>query len=46
MCDEILQNTEHNKGTVMVCLNLTAAFDTVNHIILKTVMEYYFGLSS
>ena len=33
LCDEILQNTEHNKGTAMVCLN-----------ILKTVMECYFGL--
>ena len=44
ICDEILQNAEHNKLTAMVCLNLSAAFDTVNHTILKTVMEYYFGL--
>ena len=42
--DEILQNFEDNKGTAMVCLKLTAAFDTVNHTILKTVMEHYFGL--
>ena len=28
----------------MVCLNLSTAFDTVNHTILKTVMEHYFGL--
>ena len=28
----------------MVCLNLCAAFDTVNHTLLKNVMEHYFGL--
>ena len=30
----------------MVCLDLGAAFDTVNHTILKTVMENYFGLKN
>ena len=44
ICDEILQNAEHNKATAMVCLDLNTAFDTVNHTILKTVMEHYFGL--
>ena len=44
ICDEILQNAEHNKLTGMACLDLSAAFDTVNHIILRTVIEHYFGL--
>ena len=44
ICDEILENAEHNKLTAMVCLDLSEAFDTVNHLILKSVMEHYFGL--
>ena len=44
MCDKILQNAEHDKLTAMVCLDLSAAFDTVKHTVLRTVMEHYFGL--
>ena len=44
ICDEILENAEHNKLTTTVCLDLSAEFDSVNHSILKSVMEHYFGL--
>ena len=44
ICDEILENAEHNKLTAMQCLDLSAAFNTVNDSILKYVMEHYFGL--
>ena len=44
ICDNILLNAEHNKETAMVCLDLSAAFHTVNHSILKTVMENYLRL--
>ena len=43
ICDAILENAEHNKLTAIVCLDFGAAFDTVNHSILETVIEHYFG---
>ena len=42
ICGETILNAEHNKGTAMVCMNISAAFYTINHTILKTVMENYF----
>ena len=33
-------------GTTMMCLDLKVAFDTVNHHILKLVMENHFGIES
>ena len=45
ICDAILKNAECNKLTAIVCPDLSAAFDTVNHSILKTVMQHYFGFN-
>ena len=33
ICDEILQNVEHKEEKAMVCLKLSAAFETVNQTI-------------
>ena len=43
MCDNILK--KHGKCTSMVCLDLNAAFDTVNHNILLGILNSYFGIS-
>ena len=44
MCDNILKNMENRKCTSIVCLDLSATFDTVNHIILLDVLKGYFGI--
>ena len=45
ICDNILKkNMENGMTTVMTCLDLSAAFDTVNHHILKLIMENNFGI--
>ena len=45
MCDNILKNMENGKCTLIVSLNLGAAFNTVNHTILLDILSGYFGIS-
>ena len=45
MCDNILKNMESQKCTSMVCLDLSMAFDTINHKILLGILKSYFGIS-
>ena len=45
MCDNILRNMENGKFTSIVSLDLSAAFNTVNHTILLDILNGYFGIS-
>ena len=43
--DEILWNTEQKKVTILVCIHLSTAFDTVDHSVLIKVLNNYYGIS-
>ena len=45
ICDNIWTNMENGKLTSIICLDLSAAFDAVNHSILLEVMRNYFGIT-
>ena len=46
MCDNILKNMENQKCTSIVCLDLSTAFNTVNHKILLGVLKSYSEISN
>ena len=43
--DEILWNTEQKKVTILVCIDLSAAFIMVDHSVLIKVLNKYYGIS-
>ena len=45
MCDNILKNMEDGKCTLIVSLDLSATFDTVNHTILLDVLNNYYEIA-
>ena len=45
ICDNIWTNMENKTLTSIICLDLSAAFATVNHAILLEVMENYYCIT-
>ena len=42
--DEILWNTEQKKVTILPCIDLSAAFNTLDHSVLIKVLNNYYGI--
>ena len=43
--DEILWNNEQKKVTILVCIDLSTAFNMVDHSVLIKVLIKYYGVS-
>ena len=43
--DETFWNTEQKKVTILVCIDLSANFNTVDHSVLSKVFNKYYGIS-
>ena len=43
LVNDCLWNMEHQRVTALVCIDLSAAFDTVNHEVLLEVLQNKFG---
>ena len=44
MHNDILQSFDNGGGVILVLLDLSAAFDTVNHELLLSRLSTYYGL--
>lgn len=45
LANDILRTTDRRRDVVLVPLDLSAAFDTIDHVILVERIESYFGFS-
>ena len=45
-CSDILNGMEHQEITCLIAMDLSAAFDTVNHNILLNILSSYYNISN